>query len=340
MTRALHSYASLALAVLLALLLPGCGDGGGPSDPSPPLHLAVNVRVDSATFRNAGEFALNLVPSDRTGTTYLQDAWSISTSLTAPTTISLSTSGTGLEPPDTAPVAAAILIDDSGSMRFSDRDRVRAFAAQAFWREVLPIRPGNLVALLDFGRGDATPTNGFARTRLLAGFTSDENPLNAVLDEIQGVPGALTPLFQSGVEVINWIDTTTPRTYQRTLIVITDGVTSDQVVAEQLYDAAVAAGVRVFAIGLGAAAEHDPPGEAAVLLQQLASRTGGVYAAADPADQLQAVLGILARSADPERLLVRLRVSPIPARGTNVMGSVSLSGTRGQVSADWSFVAP
>lgn len=224
-------------------------------------------------------------------------------------------------------------------MRYSDPDRARAAAARLSWAGV-PGRPGNLVALLEFGRGDVTASSGFERTSLLAGFTSDATTLELALDGIQAVPGGGTPLYRSGLEVIAWIDTTTPRTYQRTLVVITDGAPSDGAVADELYDASVTRGVRVFAVGLGRVAESEPRSEAALALRELAARTGGIYSAADPPEELEAVLLALALSASPERLLARLRVSPIPPRGTTVSGTVAMTGARGNVSAAWSFLAP
>lgn len=342
MIRGRLSQASLATGVWSCLALAGCGDGGGPSDPPEPLHLSVAVRVDSATFRSAGEFELDLVPSDRSGTTYLADTWTITTALSTPTSVTASTLEQRLEPADMQPVAAAVLIDDSGSMRFSDPDRNRALSAQLFWRAILPSRPGNVVALLDFGRGSVQPSSGFERTNLLAGFTSDAAVLDVALDQVQAVPGGATPLYQSGLEVVKWIDSTTPRTYQRTLVIITDGAPTDQEVAQVLYEEAVGYGVRVFAVGLGAAAEGEPPGEAALRLVELASRTGGIYGAADAPSELRAVLQTLARSASPDRLLVRMRLEPTVTleRGVAIGGTVRLRGVRGEVSATWSFTAP
>ncbi len=331
------SYSFPVAGACLCLLLSGCADGEGPNDPPDPLQLAVVVRADSATFRSAGEFALDLVPSDHSGRTYLTDPWAITTTLSAPLTSSAAQLSQGVEPADSQPIAAAILIDDSGSMRSSDPDRIRALAAQLFWRDLLPGRPGNVAALLDFGRGSVEPSPGFERTNLLAGFTGDAAVLDAALYQVEAVPGGATPLYQSGVEVVRWIDSTTPQAYQRTLVIITDGAPSDTTIADTLYDVAVAHGVRVFAVGVGAAAS---PGEAAARLQELAARTGGIYAAAEPPEELEEVLHTLAISASPSRLLVRLRLDPVPSQGTSVRGRVALSGERGNLAGDWSFVAP
>jgi hypothetical protein len=330
-------YSFPVAGACLGLLLSGCTDSGGPNDPPNSLQLAVVVQLDSSTFRSAGEFLLNLVPSDNTGRTYLTDSWDITTTVSTPSTVTVSQLSQAVEPADTQPIATAILIDDSGSMLDSDPDRIRATAAQRFWRDILPSRPGNLVALLDFGRGSAEPTPGFERTNVLAGFTNDVAVLDAALSQVEAVPGGATPLYQSGVEVIRWIDTTTPPAHQRTLAIITDGAPSDTIVTETLYDVAVARGVRVFAVGVGAAAGE---GDAATRMQELAARTGGIYAAAEPPAELEEVLRTLAVSASPSRLLVRVRLDPAPARGTAVRGGVALSGERGDLSGEWSFTAP
>jgi hypothetical protein len=197
------------------------------------------------------------------------------------------------------------------------------------------------VALLDFGRGDAVPTPGFARTTLLAGFTEDAAALEAALPQIQGVPGGATPLYVSGLEVLRWIDSTIPRTYQRTLLVITDGAPSDpDSVAPILYQEAQARHVRVFAVGVGSAGQDDPPTESAQRLLELAMQTGGIYGAGDPPTRLQPILQTLAQSTSPERLVVRIRLSPAPSRGTRVRGTVGLEGARGAISAPWTFEAP
>jgi hypothetical protein len=225
-------------------------------------------------------------------------------------------------------------------MRFSDPDRQRASAAQLFWGDILAARPASVVALLDFGRGDTAPTPGFDRTFLLAGFTSDQEALDAVLDQIQAVPGGSTPLYSAASEVIAWMDTTTPSSAQRTLVVITDGEPSDNPFADSLFAIAAGQKVRIFAVGVGAAAENDPATAAATLVRELASRTGGIYGAAESPAELETILKTIAKSASPSRLLLHLRLDPAPASGTGIGGTVTVTGERGSATADWSFVAP
>lgn len=341
MIAGLRSCLTLVSRVSTILLLAGCGSDGAGPDPGPePLHLGVRVVVDSSEFRSAGAFALDLVPADRHGVSFVSDEWTISATLSAPATVQLITISQELQPPDTQAVASAILIDDSGSMRFSDPERQRASAAQLFWTDILAARSTSMVALLDFGRGDTAASPGFDRTALLAGFTSDRGTLELALDRIQAVPGGRTPLYSSASEVIAWMDTTTPSSAQRTLVVITDGEPSDNQFADLLFAVAAGHEVRIFAVGVGAAAENDPATTAATLVRELASRTGGIYGAAESPTELEAILRTLAKSASPSRLLVHLLLDPAPVSGTGIAGTVTVTGERGSASADWSFVAP
>jgi hypothetical protein len=329
----------MVVSAISCISVASCGDGAGPSAPSP-LSLAVAVRVDSAGFRSGGEFALDLVPADQVGNTFVSEPWEITADLTAPSSVALNLLSQVLEPADSQPVVVAILIDDSGSMRSSDPDRHRATAAQLFWNDVLDSRPGNAVGLLDFGRGDVPPSPGFQHVRLLAGLTTDRGALDAVLDQIQAQPGGGTPLYAAASEVVSWIDSTVATPAQRVLVVITDGAPSDSSLADSLFRLAAVRELRIFAVGLGEAAVQDPPTTATLVVKELATRTGGIYAAADPPTEVRPILQRLARSASPARLVVFLRIDPAPEAGTTLTGTVTVSGARGTASAPWSFVAP
>jgi hypothetical protein len=330
----------LALQIACCVGLTACADNASPSTPDEPLKLAVAVRLDSAEFKSRGEFILDLVPSDLSGHSYVTDTWTIDIELSAPDSVTVDQVSQGLEPADSAPVAAAILIDDSGSMLTADPERKRAAAAQLFWREILPRRSGNAVALLDFGRGNSEPTAGFLRTNLLVGLTEDESLLDAGLGQIQAVPGGGTPLYTSGREVISWLNSVALAGSVKTLVVITDGSPGDDLAADSLFATTAALGTRIFSVGVGNAARQDPPSTAAILAEELATRTGGIYAAADPPLELETVLQVLAQSASPARLIVRMRLETTVPRGTEVRGTATVEGARGRAQAEWSFVAP
>lgn len=328
------------LVPLLGLACLACGDSSDPSADPNPLRLSVAIRLDSALFVSTGEFVLDLVPSDVSGRSYVLDPWDIGLQLLAPGSVSGTMLRNDLQPADTAPISSAILIDDSGSMLTADPERRRATAAQLFYRRILPQRPGNRIALLDFGRGEAEPTPGFRQATILAHLTDQEADLDAALDAIQAVPGGGTPLYAAAQEVMAWLDSVADPQSVKSLVVITDGSPDDPDFADSLYALASASRIPIFAVGVGKAGQQDPPTTAALLIEELARRTGGIYAIAEPPVKLESVLQVLAESASPARLLLRVQLAPLVARGTPVQGRVAVEGTRGRASADWSFVAP
>lgn len=328
----------LATACAAATLQACRGDCCGPD--RNPLSLFVGVRVDSAAFRSRGEVALELVPADQTGQTFITDAWTITATLVSPTAGGLPLTSQGIEPPDTQLTAAAIDIDDSPSMAFSDSQRVRASAAQLFWQTLLGAEPRNQSALLDFG---GAPSPGFQRTRLLQTYTSAGSELDAQLPGIQPLNGS-TPLYRSALEVVRWTDTTlTQGRYGRYLVIMTDGQPSDTSYRDSLFAAAKSSAVRFFAVGLGPASDQGTKTQAAAVaaVRELATRTGGIYVGVTHAGQLLPALQSLAREPAGEKLLAVLAVpAPFPARGQVVSGRVTVTGVHGTATANWAFVAP
>jgi hypothetical protein len=331
---------AVAVVLLCAPLVPAChGDGTGPDREPHPLQLSAQAHVDSATFAATGTFELELVPYDDTGARYVEETWQIGLLLGRPASAALAGGEHRVVAPDTVPSASAVLVDDSGSMLGSDPQRNRAAAAQLFWQTVLPARSDNLVALLDFGRGDVAPSPGFGRTRLLQTFTTRQALLDANLTSLEAVAGGGTHLYQSGGEVARWMDSTlAPATHTRSLVLLTDGQPGDTLYRERFFTAAAEARLRVYAVGLGAAA--DPQSAAARLVQELATRTGGVYGAASSPDELASILSVLASAAGDSRLLVEARLTPIPPSGTPVEGSATVAGAPGTATAPWTFTVP
>jgi hypothetical protein len=268
--------------------------------------------------------------------------WNVTATLTTPVAAPLPVGGQSVQLPDTTLIAAAIDIDDSPSMRWSDPNRLRTSAAQLFWRQVLAAEPSNRVALLDFGGASASP--GFSRTRLLQTYTAYEADLDRQLGDIQPLSGS-TYLYHSGVEVARWTDTTlTSLPHKRYLVMITDGLPTDT--TENYKDSLVAVAngthVHIFAVGVGPASDQgtQPQPGAVAVLREVATRTGGIYAGVTDPSQLLPVLQSLASEPTGAKLLATLRLSAIPTRGVMVSGTVTVSGTRGTATADWSFVAP
>jgi Mg-chelatase subunit ChlD len=338
-------HARRCLLVATACLAAACGGEepqGPPGEDPDGLGLLVGIEADPARFRSTGEFAISLVPHTAEGERLTGETWSVSLALEAPAGASLAMLSQARRPADTMPAATLLLIDNSGSMRFSDPDRYRAQAAQLFWTEVLGGRPGNLVALADFGGGE--PTDEFEHSRLLHGFTSDPAALAAQIDRIQAVGGFGTPLHGSALELMRWMDERVPGSgYRRSIVLMTDGEPGDGGAArEALVAQSRAAGIPLITVGLGAASSDGArTSEVAVgLLVDLASATGGVYAGASTDSRLRPVLQALGRESTQEQLLATVRISPVPAAGVVLRGRVVLDGVPGSVEGRWALVGP
>ena len=337
-------YTAKALASLLtaAVLLSGCNPSKNCCGPRDFLSLFVGLQVDSATFRSRGQFVIQLVPADQTGRSLVREAWTVSAALTPPAAGPVRVSDQMVQPADTVPVAVALDLDDSQSMAGNDPELVRASGAQRFWWEVLAARPGNRVALLDFGGALQSP--GFVVTRLMREYTADGAQLDAQLPSIQAQSSGGTPLYQSALEVVRWSDTAlTLAPYRPLLVIITDGFPRDSAhYRDSLFAGATARDTRIIAVGVGPASNQgtktDP--RAVAVVQELATRTGGIYAGVTDAAQLAPVLRALAGAPTGERLVATFTLGSLPARGAVVAGTVTVQGPLGRATADWSFRAP
>lgn len=335
---------SLTMAVMAGIALIGCGkDGTGPNDPDDPnrLTLFVAPQPDPA-FASNGQVVFDLVPGDQNGSVFLDDAWTAAVTIVQPGATTATFMETTRQTPDATPVAAALDIDDSRSMLVNDPDRQRIAAAKVFWETLIDGQPNSLVALLDFG--NPTPSTGFATSRLFQALTSDKAALESKLPSLQpGETSGGSRLFESSIEVVNYISSTIPSgSYRRVLVVVTDGKADDPAKVPDLISAANSTGTRVFAVGIGPASDRsdDTDATAVANLRDVANGTGGVYAGASSANTLQAVFQTLATSQIQSKLLSRFNLSPVPASGTEVRGTITLTGPKGTVSSSFSFIAP
>lgn len=339
----------LLSAVSLVLFTASCRNDGTAPDPNDPdspnaLGLAVAVRVDSATFRSTGEFVLELIPSTSGGQILVNEAWTISTTVTAPTSVAPTLLSQGVQMPDTRSFRVALDVDNSTSMAQSDPHRQRADAARAFWATLFADQPDAEASLLYFGLGDLSPTPGFAMTRLLQSWTADQAQLGGKLDTLQLRRGS--PIYTSALDAVKWIDSSTSITStRRVLVLLTDAGTNTETggTPDALVAAAKRAEVMIYTVGLGAASDRGPSTDIAAVtrLQDLSNATGGLYAGAATPDRLSSTLQSFTASSSTGVLIAHLRLSPVPASGTQVTGVVRLANTlRGVAQAPWSFGAP
>jgi Mg-chelatase subunit ChlD len=338
--RALRNPARPLVAAAALLSSAACKDSSSaPPDPLGIRTVLVGVQVDSAALRDRGEFTLRLVPVDGRGQVVLTDGLTVTPSVTAPTAQPLPPVAQRLQLPDTRPVAAAIVLDDSKSMGDNDPTGQRTAAARAFWQELLVARPTHQVALLSFGGDRATAP--FARTNLLESWTSDTTRLASALGRL--APAGSTYLYESTAEVTPWVNSSRPvAAYRRVMLVVTDGLPTDSGSAALAIQSAAAAQIPIYTVGIGpASSESAASNQTAVeRLRELANETGGVYAGVENNAALKTTFRSLAQLATEGALLVTVRMSPAPAAGTTVRGTVRVANSISGASANWSFAAP
>jgi len=333
---------------ILALLATACDKNTDPNDPDDPnnpqnpdaLGLAVSVRVDPNTFRTTGEFDLELLPTTKEGVSLVNEQWTITNALTAPSGASASLLSQGVPTSDPRPISLALVVDNSSSMSTNDPDRERASAAQTLFQSLVQANPANRGALLHFGLGIIQPTPGFTRTRILRNWTSNAAELVGHLDTLS--IGTGSPLYAATLEVAKWMDTTAGAATgtRRVLVLMSDGLGNDPGGREALLAAATAANVQIYTVGLGAGSDRstrtDPT--AVTAMQTLANGTGGLYAGAATAERLGSVLQSFVVSGG--RLVARFKLATVPAASTSISGTVKLENNRGIAQAPWTFVAP
>ena len=191
-----------------------------------------------------------------------------------------------------APIAAALVIDRSGSMEEAGKITGAQAAARAF---VAQLRPADRAALIAF---DSTP-------ELVQPFTNDKQALNRAIRQIE--PSGSTALYDSIVDATTQLRGQSGR---RALIVLTDG--QDRVGVEDASPAsthtlaqAIAAahdvGIAVQVVGLGERNTGDlRAGIDEAVLTQIAEQTGGQYFYTPEAQALSELYASLASSLQRE----------------------------------------
>lgn len=341
--RSLRSVRRRSLLLLATAVLAACSDST--SSETPPIQsLSVSgVQLNSATFASNGRFGLGLLATSNAGNAILSPGVRISAQVTSlsvgnPSGSTISTVSTQASNPQSAATQATILMDNSGSMSGTDPSRLRATAAKLFWDAVLPVRPSNRVAFLDFGAGS---TGGFTNTRILVPFTSSAARLDSALSRVTASGG--TPLYESLRETARWVDSTTAITDNRVMLLLSDGQPNSRTNRDSALAIATRANITVHTVGLGPASDLSATGRdtAAIgAIREIATRTGGVYAAATDASALGPIFTSIAQASSRGQLVTTFAISPVPASGTRVGGTVTVTSGGTSQTASWTFVVP
>ena len=327
-------FSRTCVALVAALALAACKDSGGP-DPLGIRSVIVTPRVDSVALRDRGELTLAVVPVDGRGKAIISDTLTIRPALGDQTLPVLSIGATN---PAAQAVSAAVLMDNSLSIRDNDPTDLRLDAARLFFQEFLSLDVRNQGALLSFSALSAT--DGFDITRLHQTWTGSAAALEAVLGS--ATESGSSRLYSSGAETLRWIDSTRPPTERRVLVVFTDGLPSDTTLTSRLFSAATATGVVVHTVGVGPASDvsTNTLPEAVARLRTIANETGGLYAGAPSAAGLSPVFTALASSVGEGELRVTVKLDPAPVRGTVLRGYVEVSNPAGGARGNWETTVP
>lgn len=336
----------LGLLGLVAFTPIACSSDGPtttPSDPNNPsaLGLAVGVRYDTTALQTSGEFTLELIPSTPGGTSLVNEEWTTTVSLSGGYTATLQSQT--LEIPDLRPFAAAVSLDASKSMKDNDPSYKRKDAALLFAQTILADNAASRVSLFEFAPADSIVTPGWTRVRVLQGWTSSIATFQAGMDQMLSPEGNFTPLYYTNGSIIRWMDTTTsPTGERRALLLLTDGLATDTLTRDSLFNAALETGTKVYTVGIGPGSDRSSTSDPVAVadLQMIANTTGGLYAGAATPDRLAGIFQAFATTITESTIFAKLNISPVPPSGTVITGTVKMENSRGVALAAFSFVVP
>jgi len=236
------------------------------------------------------------------------------------------------------PYAAALMLDQSGSISTSDPTGARLYSAKAF---IDGLGAEDRVLLSAFANGAALipdmPLTLYPPFRDSATVSSDPSYFST-LDSLPALVGGSTPLYAALDLMRDQLvrDKSLPVEIAKSLVIFTDGDDTDCVDAnacrtrrQNTIAAANAADVRIFTIGLSSGVNFEALGE-------LANQTGGAFLFADSAEQLIPLYGsvgkLLSLSLPTYRLRWTIQAAATDAflSGNAVLGRVEVTAGGGK----------
>jgi hypothetical protein len=354
-------FASSLTSLLGALAISACtivpSDDPGDANAQVEKVVVVGTSVTSALYAD-GKLALTTVPTDAAGEAVLAKGLEVHVSITSPIALDVTVDSTECTEPDQGKksISVGVILDDSGSMDSSDPDNLRRSATVSFLKA---LGADDRVLLTDYGNtyddrlrdllcvADARTKTGTTGTDPLEAcsppkpaFTSDKSALIRATEEI--VSGGGTPLYEACAEMVPLVDSV--KDGRRGMLLLSDGLPNDESAAKRdaCHGAAKAAGIPVFTVGLGPAAEGDQGVDPAAVkvLRELATETGGSYASANDASQLDNLFRNMGTALARGSCKTSARIARVAEiqPGASVKGEVRV-GTKG-AKASFDFVAP
>jgi hypothetical protein len=232
------------------------------------------------------------------------------------------------------PYAAALMLDQSGSIATSDPTGARLYSAKAF---IDGIGAEDRVLLSAFANGAALipdiPLTLYPPFRDSATVSSDPSYFST-LDSLPALVGGSTPLY-AALDLMRK-ELVTNASLAKSVVIFTDGDDTDcgdantcRTRRQDTIAEANAADVRVFTIGLSSGVNFEALGE-------LANQTGGAFLFADSAEQLIPLYGsvgkLLSLSLPTYRLkwTIQAAATEVFLPGNAVLGRVEVTAGGGK----------
>ena len=235
----------------------------------------------SPDFHKTGKVELSLVPLDADGNAILDPKLyfelNAKSNVKWPMECSIKV-GEIIKPKENVPFAFAIDIDASGSMKSSDKDRLRVSAAKEFIKSIQSSFSGSIFSIHQF-------TSKKGAVKDIVSFTDDVNKLNEGIDTV--IADGATPLHDSVYEVLDKVIAKKSSKYQPAVLILSDGAdtASKKANVKKVVEKAKGAGIPLYAITLGGSPDF-PLLDFTKDLQAYASGTGGAFTHASDAKNL------------------------------------------------------
>jgi hypothetical protein len=319
--------------------------GGAAGDPNEQVAEVVVVGTNvTSGIHVTGELGVTTLPKDANKLAVLGKGLKVSMHISSPTPMDVDVLDTECTEPDASAkgISIGVILDDSGSMGSSDPKRMRKDATVSFLNT---LGADDRVLLTDYGKSGndlrdllCVSEGGAKCTPPEAKFSSDKAALIKATELIAN--GGGTPLYESCVQMTPLVDT--QKGVRRGMLLLSDGRPNSESKRQACHDAAKAAQIPVFTVGLGPAAEGDARVDprAVKVLRELSTETGGSYASANDPAQLDGLFQNMgaALAKGSCRTSAKVRGFDKLEPGSKVTGEITI-GNKGARST-FEFVTP
>jgi len=226
-------------------------------------------------------------------------------------------------------VTCAMVLDATGSMASNDPNEMRKTAAKDF---VARMTSSDLAGVASFST-DITPTDPYLAIHIWQDFTNDKAALESAIDDATQASGG-TNLWDAVYDSVDWLMQQVSQ--NKVALILTDGEDNASTkTSQEAADYAVANGIKVYMIGLG-----DPTSLDFAEMQNVAALTGGLFAAAQDANELTKLFdGVFNASKASFCVEVEIRVNGAPpSPGTRVQGTINVTVNNKTLPVDFDVI--